>query len=79
MGKVKMETQDEDGVVVEEISRGLGDVEMQEDEDEKVAEPPPKNSPRRKNLGRSEPCLKSLVSTHRPLCETINLTPSSIS
>jgi centromere protein C len=47
-GKARMMTQDEDDVVEEEISRGLGEVEMQEDEDEEVAEPPPKKPPKEK-------------------------------
>ena len=47
-GKARMETQEEDDVVEEEISRGLSDVDMQQDEDEEVAEPPPKKPPREK-------------------------------
>jgi centromere protein C len=47
-GKARMETQEEDVVVEEEISRGLSDVDMQQDEDEEVAEPPPKKPPREK-------------------------------
>jgi hypothetical protein len=47
-GKARMETQDEDDVVEEEISRGLSDVEMQQDEDEEVVESPPKKPPKEK-------------------------------
>jgi hypothetical protein len=47
-GKARMETQDEDDVVEEEISRGLGDVDMQQDEDEEVVESPPKKPPKEK-------------------------------
>lgn len=47
-GKARMETQDEDDVVEEEISRGLSDVDMQQDEDEEVVEPPPKKPPKEK-------------------------------
>ncbi len=47
-GKARSMTQDEDDVVEEEISRGLGDVEMLQDEDEEDAEPPPKKPPKEK-------------------------------
>ncbi|KAF8275119.1 Mif2/CENP-C like-domain-containing protein [Lactarius quietus] len=47
-GKARMETQDEDDVVEEEISRGLSDVDMQQDEDEEIEEPPPKKPPKEK-------------------------------
>ncbi|KAH9005048.1 Mif2/CENP-C like-domain-containing protein [Lactarius hatsudake] len=47
-GKARSVTQDEDNDVEEEISRGLVDVEMQQDEDEEVVEPPPKKPPKEK-------------------------------
>lgn len=47
-GKARMETQDEDDVVEEEISRGLSDVDMQQDEDEDAVESPPKKPPKEK-------------------------------
>ena len=78
-GKARMETQEEDDVVEEEISRGLGDVEMQEDEDEEVVEPPPKKlpkekKPRKKRALAEVPCKR----TPTAMRKTLNLTPCSI-
>ena len=65
-GKARMQTQDEDDVVEEEISRGLGDVDMQQDEDEEVVESPPKKPPKEKKPPKKKTALPEIPCKSTP-------------